>query len=67
MENHQKGIQGGRMTSNRRFAKRVEKIDISGIRKLLEGAGPNAINMGLGEPDFATPDHSKQEAIDAIN
>ncbi|NOR59028.1 MAG: aminotransferase class I/II-fold pyridoxal phosphate-dependent enzyme [Methanosarcinales archaeon] len=55
------------MTSNRRFAKRVEKIDISGIRKLFEGAGPNAINMGLGQPDFDTPDHIKQAAIDAIN
>jgi aspartate aminotransferase len=55
------------MTSNRRFAERVEKIDISGIRKLFEGAGPNAINMGLGQPDFDTPDHIKQAAIDAIN
>ena len=55
------------MNSNRRFAQRVENIDISGIRKLFDGAGPDAINMGLGQPDFDTPDHIKQAAIDAIN
>ncbi|MDT8402874.1 MAG: aminotransferase class I/II-fold pyridoxal phosphate-dependent enzyme, partial [Bacteroidales bacterium] len=51
---------------NRKFAKRVESIDISGIRKIFESAGPNAVNMGLGQPDFDTPYHIKQAAIDAI-
>lgn len=54
------------MTPDRRFAGRVEKIDISGIRKIFEGAGPGAVNMGLGQPDFDTPNHIKQAAIDAI-
>lgn len=54
------------MTSPR-FAQRVLNIDISGIRKMFEAAGSNAINLGLGQPDFDTPAHIKQAAIDAIN
>ncbi len=49
------------------FSSRVEGLDISGIRKMFEGAGPNAINLGLGQPDFDTPEHIKKAAIDAIN
>ncbi len=48
------------------FAKRVTSIDISGIRKMFEAAGPNAINMGLGQPDFDTPENIKQAAVRAI-
>ncbi|MDO5846638.1 MAG: pyridoxal phosphate-dependent aminotransferase [Methanocorpusculum sp.] len=48
------------------FAKRVTSIDISGIRKMFEAAGPNAISMGLGQPDFDTPENIKQAAIKAI-
>ena len=36
-------------------ARRVSSIDISGIRKMFEAAPPNAINLGLGEPDFEPP------------
>ncbi len=49
------------------FSERVKSIDISGIRKMFEGAGPNAINLGLGQPDFDTPEHIKKAAVDAIN
>ncbi len=49
------------------FSERVQNIDISGIRKMFEGAGPNAINLGLGQPDFDTPVHIKNAAIEAIN
>ena len=49
------------------FSERVKSIDISGIRKMFEGACPNAINLGLGQPDFDTPPHIKKAAIDAIN
>jgi aspartate aminotransferase len=49
------------------FSERVKSIDISGIRKMFEGAGPNAINLGLGQPDFDTPLHIKKAAIEAIN
>ena len=48
------------------FAKRVTSIDISGIRKMFEAAGPNAINMGLGQPDFDTPENIKAAAVRAI-
>ena len=49
------------------FSERVKSIDISGIRKMFEGAGPNSINLGLGQPDFDTPQHIKDAAIEAIN
>lgn len=49
-----------------KFAGQIEEIDISGIRKSFEGAGPGAINLGLGQPDFDTPDHIKRAAIEAI-
>jgi aspartate aminotransferase len=49
------------------FSERVSSIDISGIRKMFEGAGPDAINLGLGQPDFDTPEHIKNAAIEAIN
>ncbi|ADI74612.1 aminotransferase class I and II [Methanohalobium evestigatum Z-7303] len=52
---------------NTKFAQRVQNIDISGIRKIFEAAGEQSINLGLGQPDFDTPDHIKQAAIDAIN
>ncbi len=33
----------------------------------LKAAGEDIIGLGAGEPDFATPEHAKQAAIDAIN
>jgi aspartate aminotransferase len=36
-------------------AQRVRDVEISGIRKMFEAAPPNAINLGLGEPDFDPP------------
>ncbi|WP_435097054.1 pyridoxal phosphate-dependent aminotransferase [Halarchaeum sp. P4] len=48
------------------FSERVEAIDISGIRKVFEAAGEDAINLGLGQPDFPTPEHARQGAIEAI-
>lgn len=50
-----------------KFADRVLDMNISGIRKMFEAAGSDAINLGLGQPDFDTPQHIKQAAIDAIN
>ena len=32
----------------------------------LKAAGENVIGLGAGEPDFDTPDHIKQAAIEAI-
>ncbi|UIO98946.1 aminotransferase class I/II-fold pyridoxal phosphate-dependent enzyme [Halobaculum sp. CBA1158] len=48
------------------FSERVERISISGIREVFEAAGDDAINLGLGQPDFPTPDHARGAAIDAI-
>jgi aspartate aminotransferase len=50
-----------------KFSENVTKMDTSGIRKIFEAAGPDAINLGLGQPDFDTPEHIKAAAIKAIN
>lgn len=50
-----------------KFSENVAKIDTSGIRKIFETAGSDAINLGLGQPDFDTPGHIKAAAIKAIN
>jgi aspartate aminotransferase len=55
------------MGERRSIAGRVKGIEISGIRKLFEAAGPGSINLGLGQPDFDTPDHIKRAAIKAIH
>ncbi|WP_254823671.1 pyridoxal phosphate-dependent aminotransferase [Haloglomus halophilum] len=48
------------------FSSRVEQVSISGIREVFEAAGEDAINLGLGQPDFPTPENAKQAAIEAI-
>ncbi|MFC6732119.1 MULTISPECIES: pyridoxal phosphate-dependent aminotransferase [unclassified Haladaptatus] len=48
------------------FARRVERVSISGIRKVFEAAGPDAINLGIGQPDFPTPAHVREAAQQAI-
>jgi aspartate aminotransferase len=49
-----------------RFAGCTDAIEISGIRKCFEGAAPGSVNLGLGQPDFDTPEHIKRSAIQAI-
>jgi aspartate aminotransferase len=48
------------------FSDRVEKVSISGIREVFEAAGEDAINLGLGQPDFPTPEHAREAARAAI-
>ena len=48
------------------FSDRVERIAPSGIREVFNAAGDDAINLGIGQPDFPAPDNAKQGAIDAI-
>jgi aspartate aminotransferase len=48
------------------FSRRVEQVSISGIREVFEAAGEDAINLGLGQPDFPTPEHAREAAVDAI-
>jgi aspartate aminotransferase len=50
-----------------KFSDRVAGIEISGIRKIFESAGPGSINLGLGQPDFDTPQHIKDAAIKALH
>ena len=47
---------------------RIQAIELSGIRKIsnLLVNYPNAINLTVGQPDFSTPLHAKEGAIDAI-
>ena len=40
-------------------ANRVKSIELSQIRKMFEVNNPNAINLGIGEPDFDTPNTLK--------
>ncbi|HFC04217.1 MAG TPA: aminotransferase class I/II-fold pyridoxal phosphate-dependent enzyme, partial [Rhizobiales bacterium] len=42
-------------------------IAISGKAMALKAAGKDVIGLSAGEPDFDTPEHIKQAAIDAIN
>ena len=42
-------------------------LAITAQAKALKAAGKDIIGLGAGEPDFDTPDHIKQAAIDAIN
>ncbi|MBE6515057.1 MAG: aminotransferase class I/II-fold pyridoxal phosphate-dependent enzyme [Thermoplasmata archaeon] len=44
-------------------SRRISEIPMSGIRKMFDLAGPNSINLGLGEPDLAPP----EEAIRGMN
>ena len=45
------------------ISKRLGSIPMSGIRKMFDLAGPNSINLGLGEPDLDPP----KEAIKGMN
>ena len=47
-------------------SKRVRSINLSEIRKMFEKAGKNSINLGLGEPDFNTPEHIIEAASIAM-
>lgn len=48
-------------------SQRARAVEISGIRKMFEAAPPNAINMGLGEPDFEPPAEVVEALCDAVH
>lgn len=48
-------------------AKRVQSIDLSGIRKMFDMVGDNSINLALGEPDFDTPSHIRDAVKKALD
>jgi aspartate aminotransferase len=41
-------------------------IAVTDMARALKAAGRDVIGLGVGEPDFDTPDHIKQAAIEAI-
>ena len=53
------------------FASRLDEIPFSGIRKVfakireLESQGKEIVHWEVGRPDFDTPNHIKQAAIEA--
>ena len=50
------------------LAHRVRKVKPSGIRKFFDiiNTMPNVISLGVGEPDFVTPEHIRQAGIRSI-
>lgn len=48
-------------------AKRVQSIDLSGIRKMFDMVGEDSINLALGEPDFNTPPHIREAVKKALD
>ena len=54
------------MVINMEPSKRVRSINLSEIRKMFEMASENSINLGLGEPDFNTPEHIIEAASTAM-
>jgi aspartate/methionine/tyrosine aminotransferase len=52
----------------KRFAKRMDRLEVSGIRKIFDLAGTirNPVNLSLGQPDFPVPDLVQEAAIRAI-
>lgn len=50
------------------LSRRVRAVKPSGIRKFFDIAAtmPDVISLGVGEPDFVTPEHIRQAGIAAI-
>src|SRR5437870_8267112 len=50
------------------LAQRVRKVKPSGIRKFFDiiNTMPNVISLGVGEPDFVTPEHIRHAGIRSI-
>lgn len=48
-------------------AKRVNSIELSQIRKMFDITNKNAINLGIGEPDFDVPENIKVAMKDAVD
>jgi aminotransferase len=50
------------------LAERVRKVRPSGIRKFFDiiNTMPDVISLGVGEPDFVTPEHIRQAGIRSI-
>ena len=51
------------MNLSNRFSPRLSRIEVSKIRQFDQQISsiPDVIKLTLGEPDFPTPEHVKQE------
>lgn len=51
-----------------RISQRVQRVPPSGIRRFFDIAAtmPNVISLGVGEPDFVTPDTIRSAAIESV-
>ena len=51
------------------ISQRVNRISPSGIRRFFDliAATEGVISLGIGEPDFVTPSHIRQAAIESLN
>lgn len=47
-------------------AERIKNVQKSATRRLYDAAPPGSINLGLGEPDFLTPDVVRKEAARVV-
>jgi aspartate aminotransferase len=48
------------------FSARAKRLQISGIRKMFEMAGPDSINLGLGELDFQPSELAMDSLANAV-
>ena len=48
-------------------AARAESIELSQIRKMFENTNPDAINLGIGEPDFPVPENIKTALKESVD
>ena len=48
-------------------ASRIKSIELSQIRKMFEVTNPDAINLGIGEPDFNVPENIKTAMKESID
>ncbi|WGI17001.1 aminotransferase class I/II-fold pyridoxal phosphate-dependent enzyme [Methanonatronarchaeum sp. AMET-Sl] len=51
----------------KQFSDRVKRLQPSGIRDLFDQVGPETANLGIGEPDYKTPNYIKKAGKKAID
>ncbi len=49
------------------FSKRITSVNPSGVREVFELMGSDAINLGLGEPDYDPPKVAKEALKEALD
>src|SRR5262245_45685005 len=62
------GWEEGTSMAHERIAQRVGQVPPSGIRRFFDIAAtmPDVISLGIGEPDFVTPDSIRMAGIRSL-